>query len=177
VRDEAAVQREGRPRCSMRRIAGIVMIGGAILYVINPSFMSALAAPLPTWLRWVGVGLAALSLPALVWVQVTLGKFWSRNLQLQQSHELITTGPYGLVRHPMYLVIFTSMLAIALISANWLVIVPALVAIGVIYSRIPQEERMMLEAFPNAYADYIASTGRLIPRVRARQVSANQEES
>lgn len=170
-RDRAATEREGRGRLVIRRLAGIVMLSAALLYVVYPRWMDRLAAPLPTWLRWVGVGLGVLSLPALCWVQETLGKYWSRNLQLQDHHELITTGPYRWVRHPMYIVIFAAMTTLALVSANWLMIVPALVAIGVIYSRIHNEEAMLVEAFPDAYPAYIRRTGKLVPKLRARKTS------
>jgi protein-S-isoprenylcysteine O-methyltransferase Ste14 len=167
ARDRAATEREGKGRMVIRRLAGIVMISAAVLYVVYPRWMDRLSAPLPTGVRWAGVGLGVVSLPALCWVQETLGKYWSRNLQLQDHHELITTGPYRWVRHPMYLVIFAAMITLGLISANWLVIVPALVAIGAIYSRIPNEEAMLIEAFPESYPSYMKRTGRLFPKLRA----------
>ncbi len=170
-RDQAATEREGRGRLVIRRLAGIVMISAALLYVVYPRWMDWLAAPFPTWLRWMGVGLGVLSLPALFWVQETLGKYWSRNLQLQDHHELITMGPYRWVRHPMYVVIFTAMTTLALVSTNWLMIVPAVVAIGVIYSRIRNEEAMLVEAFPHAYPAYMKRTGKLLPKLRFRKTS------
>ena len=158
-------QREGKVR-AFRRVAGIFMILAAILYIIYPPFMDVLAAPFPLWLRWIGVGIAVLSLPFLAWVQDALGKQWSRNLQLQEKHQLITTGPYKLVRHPMYMVIFAAMSRIAIISANWLMIVPSLGAISVIYSRIDNEETMLKEAFPGEYETYMQRTGRFFPKLR-----------
>jgi protein-S-isoprenylcysteine O-methyltransferase Ste14 len=170
-RDQAATEREGKGRVIIRRLAGIVMISAALLYVLYPPWMDRLAAPIPTWLRWVGAGLGALSLPALCWIQETLGKHWSRNLQLQDHHELITTGPYRWVRHPMYDVIFAAMMTLSLVSANWLMIGPALAAIAVIYSRIGNEEAMLVEAFPHAYPAYVKRTGKLLPKLRFRQTS------
>lgn len=164
--DTESKQREGRSRLSIRRIAGIGMITAAVLYVIYPPFMDYLHAPLPQIVRLLGVALGLTSLPLLVWVLDALGRQWSRNLQLQEEHQLITDGPYRLVRHPMYTVIFMAMSTVAIVSANWLMIIPAVVAMGVIYSRIPKEEEMLKEAFPGEYEGYMAQTGRLLPRLR-----------
>ncbi|MDJ0755405.1 MAG: isoprenylcysteine carboxylmethyltransferase family protein [Ardenticatenaceae bacterium] len=164
--DAESKQREGRSRLGIRRIAGIGMITAAVLYVIYPPFMDYLHAPLPPIVRLLGVALGLTSLPLLVWVLDALGRQWSRNLQLQDEHQLITDGPYRLVRHPMYTVIFMAMSTVAIVSANWLMIVPAVVAMGVIYSRIPKEEAMLKEAFPGDYEGYMARTGRLLPRLR-----------
>lgn len=164
--DTETRQREGKVRV-FRRVAGIFMVSAALLYIFYPPFMDALAAPLPLWLRWIGVGIAVVSLPLLAWVQDALGKQWSRNLQLQAEHQLITTGPYRLVRHPMYTVIFMAMSSIAIISANWLMIVPALGAMMAIYSRIGNEESMLREAFPGEYEAYMRRTGRFLPRLRS----------
>ncbi|MCA9968920.1 MAG: isoprenylcysteine carboxylmethyltransferase family protein [Anaerolineales bacterium] len=162
--DETAVRREGRGKFLLRRISGGLMILGVLLYVIYPGWMAALAAPLPLWLRWLGVALGLSTLPLLVWVQQALGRHWSRNLQLQAEHQLITTGPYARIRHPMYLVIIASFVTVALLAANWLVILPAVGAIAAVYARIQNEEQMLVDAFPEAYPAYMQRTGRLLPR-------------
>lgn len=162
--DATSKRREGGKRLSVRRIAGISMISAAILYVLYPGFMATLQAPIPQAVRLFGVVLGLVSLPLLVWVLDALGRQWSRNLQLQEKHQLITTGPYRLVRHPMYTIIFMAMTTVALVSSNWLMIVPAVGAMGIIYSRIPQEEAMLIEAFPQEYEAYMAQTGKLFPR-------------
>lgn len=164
--DAESKAREGQQRLSIRRVAGIGMITAAVLYVVYPPFMVRLQAPLPTAVRLAGVVLGLVSVPLLIWVLDALGRQWSRNLQLQEKHQLITTGPYRLVRHPMYTVIFMAMSTVAIVSSNWLMIVPAVVAMGVIYGRIPQEEAMLIEAFPDEYKQYMAQTGRLLPRLK-----------
>jgi protein-S-isoprenylcysteine O-methyltransferase Ste14 len=157
--------REGGSRLKVRRLAGVVMIGGALLYVLYPPFMAWLSLPIPTAVRWFGIGMAVVSLPLLAWVLQALGKQWSRNLQLQDDHELITDGPYKRVRHPMYTIIFLTMSSLAFISANLLIIIPAVVAMGAIYSRIDKEEAMLKEAFPGQYEQYMNRTGKLLPKL------------
>lgn len=163
--DDTAVQQEGRAVYWLRRIAGRLMIVAVILYLIYPPFMASLAAPLPDAVRWLGFGVGIVSLPLLIWVQRALGRQWSRNLQLQDEHQLVTSGPYALVRHPMYSVISLSFLTVALIAANWLVIVFAIGSFAAIFARIRSEEEMMLAAFPDEYPAYKRRTGRLLPRL------------
>jgi protein-S-isoprenylcysteine O-methyltransferase Ste14 len=160
--------KEASGRLLIRRVAGLLMILSAALYIVHPPFMRALGAPIPLWLRWFGVGLAALTIPLLIWVLRALGRQWSRRLELQQDHQLITEGPYSWVRHPMYVVIFLSMSCLALISANWLLIGLALLSILSIYSRIGQEEEMMLTQFPEEYRIYQENTGGLFPKLWLR---------
>jgi protein-S-isoprenylcysteine O-methyltransferase Ste14 len=158
-------EKESSGRLLIRKVAGLLMIATAVVYIIHPSFLTAVRAPIPFWLRWFGVGLAAATIPLLIWVLQTLGKQWSRKLELREDHQLITDGPYGWVRHPMYVLVFLSMSCLALISANWVLIGLALFAIVSIYSRIGQEERMMLSQFPEEYRRYLESTGRLFPKL------------
>jgi protein-S-isoprenylcysteine O-methyltransferase Ste14 len=149
----------------IRRVSGLLMTAAAILYIVHPPFVGALSAPIPVWLRWCGVGLAAVSIPLLVWILRALGKQWSRKLELRKDHELVTSGPYAWVRHPMYVLILLSMSSLALISANWPLISLALICIISIYSRIGQEEEMMIQKFGNEYRLYQTTTGRLFPRL------------
>jgi protein-S-isoprenylcysteine O-methyltransferase Ste14 len=125
--------------------------------------MRFLGVPLPAWIRWLGAGLAVVSLPLLVWAHGALGRHWSTNLQFEASHNLITTGPYRWVRHPMYTVLFSFFTGLGLLSANGLII--GLVAVVVIGARIPKEEAMMVAQFGDTYQTYMQRTGRLLPRL------------
>jgi protein-S-isoprenylcysteine O-methyltransferase Ste14 len=65
----------------------------------------------------------------------------------------------------MYTAIFTLLIAFSLLSANWLIVLPCIVGIIVVYARINKEERMMIEQFGGEYRDYMKHTGRLLPRL------------
>jgi len=142
------------------------MIGG-LMYVIAPQRMRWATLPLPTWSRWVGVGLGVISNPLLLWTHHALGKNWSGTLEIKEEHTLVTSGPYRWVRHPMYTTFFVSGLASLLVSANgvigggWLgqAIVAAL--------RVGDEEALMIEEYGDQYRAYMQRTGRFLPRIRA----------
>jgi protein-S-isoprenylcysteine O-methyltransferase Ste14 len=163
VKDEA-VEREGRWSILLRLVLFLYMLAAVVLYAINSAWLTAFAIPLPTWSRWLGVGLGVAGLLLLIWVQHTLGRHWSTNLQLGEEHTLVTSGPYRWARHPMYTALFGFFVGLALVSASWLVVLLVVAAILVLYARIGKEEAMMVEQFGDEYRAYMQQTGRFLPR-------------
>jgi protein-S-isoprenylcysteine O-methyltransferase Ste14 len=98
------------------------------------------------------------------WARVTLGMEWSSQLQIREHHHLVTKGPYARIRHPIYAALLLFLIAIALITANWLLVLFLLASVWVYLVRIPQEERMMIETFGEAYLAYKEKTGGLFPK-------------
>ena len=148
----------------MRGFLFLYMVVVVVIYVINPDWLAKFAIPLPSWIRWIGAILGALSLPFLVWVHHTLGEEWSTNLRLREEHQLVTSGPYRWVRHPMYTVLFSFFIGLTLLSASWLVFALVAASIVVLYRRIGIEEGMMIEQFGDEYRAYMKYTGRLLPQ-------------
>jgi protein-S-isoprenylcysteine O-methyltransferase Ste14 len=95
---------------------------------------------------------------------VDLGTNWSITLEVREKHQLITSGIYRWVRHPMYLSLLIYSLGQALVVPNWLVGPSYGVAMLLIFAcRLGPEERMMTEQFGQAYEAYRAISKRLIP--------------
>ena len=84
-----------------------------------------------------------------------------------EPRELKTTGPYRFIRHPMYTAGMSFMTASACLSGNGLILAGAVLYAGALAFRTRAEERMLLRAFGEAYAEYRARTGRLWPRWRS----------
>ncbi len=96
-----------------------------------------------------------------------LGTNWSPSLEIGAQQTLITRGVYARIRHPMYASQLLLGLAQALLLQNWVAGCAGLMAFLAMYLvRIPQEERMMLDHFGDAYRAYCARTGRILPRFR-----------
>jgi len=96
-----------------------------------------------------------------------LGTNWSITLQLREGHHLVTQGVYRRIRHPMYTALFLYSIGQTLALPNWFAGPSYLVTFGILYVlRVRQEERMMLSKFGADYEVYMASTGRLLPRIR-----------
>jgi protein-S-isoprenylcysteine O-methyltransferase Ste14 len=95
-----------------------------------------------------------------------LGTNWSITLQVREHHRLVTEGVYRHVRHPMYTALFFYSVGQLLVLPNWVAGPANLVTFGTLFMfRVRDEEQMMLEAFGDQYASYMATTKRLIPGV------------
>jgi protein-S-isoprenylcysteine O-methyltransferase Ste14 len=114
-------------------------------------------------IRIAGLALVAFGFFLMNWSVVALGKQFSVEVTLQKDHQLITSGPYQAVRHPRYLGILIFMIGMALVFASWIALSVCLPLLGVLISRIRDEEIMMREAFPTEWEAYQKRTNRLIP--------------
>jgi protein-S-isoprenylcysteine O-methyltransferase Ste14 len=163
--DKQAVAREGGTGAIIFRIAiFFALIVFLVMYFLGMKWIDAFLFPLPAWLRWTGFGVGILSVVFWTWTQVTLDTQWSAQLQLTRDHHLVTTGPYARIRHPLYLAMFGWAAALGLLTANWIFIAVAVLSIAGTIARVPKEEQMMIEAFGNAYKDYMKRTGRFFPK-------------
>lgn len=151
------------------RISGLLGLIGFVAvigFIINPDWLAFARLPFPVWLRWAGVVLALSGFALLQWAQLTLGKSWSDTPRMMKGQTLITSGPYQLIRHPIYTAFLLILGSTLLISANWLIGLAWLGMTAVeVVSRIRFEESLLLEYFGDQYRDYMKKTGRLLPRV------------
>jgi protein-S-isoprenylcysteine O-methyltransferase Ste14 len=116
-------------------------------------------------------GIGTMLLAAAVWLfwraHRDLGANWSPSLEIGAQHTLVTRGVYGTIRHPMYGSHLLWSLAQGLLLQNWIAGFAGLGTFLPMYLvRIPREEQMMLDHFGDAYRDYRARTGRIVPRLR-----------
>ena len=139
----------------------IIVIGGVVIRVLRPSGPNGLAVQ-ASGIRAIGAALVACGLGTAVWARVTLGRNWGMPMTEKDEPELVTSGPYRLVRHPIYsgLVLATIGTALA-VSLGWLV-VAGVICVYFAYSAV-MEERTLTEQFPEAYPRYRARTKLLIP--------------
>jgi protein-S-isoprenylcysteine O-methyltransferase Ste14 len=120
---------------------------------------------LPLWLQITGVIIGAAALSLFIWVHHHLGKYFSINLKVYQEHQLVDTGPYSMVRHPMYTAFYLLHIAAFLLTANWFIGVTWTAGLtAIIFLRIDREEKMMLQIFGDKYRLYMARTGRFLPK-------------
>jgi len=115
---------------------------------------------------WLGVLFAAAALLLFHGTHVALGRNWSVSLQLRKDHQLITSGIYRHVRHPMYTAFWLWAIAQACLLPNWFAGVAGLMGFGFLFfGRIAREEQMMLESFGDEYRDYMSKTYRIFPLI------------
>ena len=117
-----------------------------------------------SWRAGVGLVLFALGLGFAIWARIHIGRNWGVPMTRKDEPELVTSGPYHLVRHPIYSGILTAGVGTAVaLSWVWLIVV-ALAGVYFIYSATI-EERYMAEQFPDRYPAYKRSTKMLLPLI------------
>lgn len=157
--------KEGRLHTALRLVVGLPWILSLLAYIFVPAWFAWARLALPEPLRWMGVILALISLPLIVWVQQALGANFSTTLHVREQHTLATGGPYRWVRHPMYTVLVLQITSLLLLTSNWLVGgVPLLALLLIVITRIDNEERTMITKFGDQYRAYMQQTGRFLPR-------------
>lgn len=124
------------------------------------------AAPLHPGIpgQWAGVGLCLAGFGFAIWARTHLGRNWGMPMSLRQGHELVTSGPYTYVRHPIYTGIMLAMIGSALaVGLLWLLLFALYFAYFLFSART--EEKMMLAQFPDTYPAYRRRTKMLLPFV------------
>jgi protein-S-isoprenylcysteine O-methyltransferase Ste14 len=155
------------PTLILGRVAvALPLFLGVLTYLANPRWMSWSELALPAWARWTGVVLGLAMVPAAYWVFRTLGRNVSETVLTREHHELVTTGPYRVIRHPLYAMAVGLFLAVGLMAASWFILLFALIALASIrLVVVPLEERELEAKFGDAYRAYVRRTGALLPRV------------
>lgn len=154
-----------------RRAYTLPLLAGILLMMVLPAYHGPLAIlfhPIlarTSPLAWTGAGAAALGFAIALWARITLGRNWSGVVTLKADHELVTSGPYATIRHPIYTAILLLFLGLALSIAT----PGALLGIACIFwscwVKLKQEEALMLGQFPESYPAYMARTHRLVPHL------------
>lgn len=165
VSTKRAVYRE--PRTQRLRywvllvIAYLLMFYGPRLpYPLNLGIIPHVA---PT--AWAAAVLCVIGLVFSVWARVTLGRNWSGVVTLKEGHELVERGPYRFVRHPIYTGILTMFLATALAQGRLSGFIGTLLLFASFWIKLRDEEKLMLQQFPERYTDYRRRAKRIIPFV------------
>ncbi len=142
------------------RIRGVILIVALVL--IRTGAFRHSGVNTSAWREGVGFCLFALGLVFAIWARLHIGRNWGVPMSQKDQPELVTSGPYRLVRHPIYtgILVAGAGTAIALSWAGFFVV--ALAGTYFIYSATV-EERYLTAEFPDAYPAYKSTTKMLVP--------------
>lgn len=158
----ASGAKQGRTRWGRFAVVRVVLVLVVLLLVRDNSFKGQSEKDPLLW----GVGLAVFvaGLLLALWARHDLGRNWGMPMSEKTDPELVTSGPYRRVRHPIYSGLILAMLGTSIaVGWYWLIAVGAL-GFYFVYSAL-NEERYMTGVFPDAYPAYKRSTKMLIPFV------------
>jgi protein-S-isoprenylcysteine O-methyltransferase Ste14 len=152
-------------RTNWTRFAGVrVALILIVLVLVRTRVFKGRVATDNPWLLGIGLAVFLLGLALAIWARVYLGRNWGMPMSQRDDPELVTTGPYSRVRHPIYTGIILAMVGTTIaVSLYWLVAVIVLSAYF-LYSAVV-EEHSMARLFPGSYPDYKRSTKMLVPFV------------
>ncbi|HKD54316.1 MAG TPA: isoprenylcysteine carboxylmethyltransferase family protein [Steroidobacteraceae bacterium] len=145
------------------------LAAGAVLIAWPWSWLGVRLWPRSFGAYWFGVAVLAAGLAFSVWARVHLGRNWSGSVTVKEGHELIRTGPYALVRHPIYTGLIIAVAGTAITSGT----VRALLGLAIVAAslawKLRAEESFMRETFRGEYERYSAQVPALIPFTKPRQ--------
>jgi protein-S-isoprenylcysteine O-methyltransferase Ste14 len=113
--------------------------------------------------KWTGIALTVAGLGLCLWARRELADNWSDKVALKVDHELIRTGPYKLLRHPIYSGVLLAMAGTALAIGEWKGVVAFSVMVINYAIKASREERILVNKFGQAYQEYKRQAGFLVP--------------
>lgn len=128
-----------------------------------PSWLHQRLLPRAAWEFWTAAVIIALGLLFTVWARVHLGANWSGVVTIKQGHELIDTGPYAVVRHPIYSGLLAAFIGSAVAIGEWRGVLAVLIASAAFWRKLGLEERWMTERFGERYRVYRERVPALVP--------------
>lgn len=146
------------------RIGGLMLWLSPLVYLLNPAWMAWSKIGLPEWVRWLGVGLGILCIFGIYWLFSSIGSGITPTSATRKEHQLVTSGPYRWVRHPLYTVGSSMFIAFGMMADNWFIALLGILAFIAMAARTPKEEANLIEKFGDEYREYMKRTGRFFPR-------------
>ena len=167
--EEGVIERkdEGWPTLILRMVFALPLFAVLLLNIFYPRLLTWAKIDLPLYIRIIGAVIAVICVPLVWWVFHSIGNFVSETILTKDNHQLVTSGPYRRVRHPLYTSTLLLLFSISLVFGDWIVFGYTLA--GVIAFRllvIPAEEERLLDSFGEDYECYQSRTGALLPWIR-----------
>jgi protein-S-isoprenylcysteine O-methyltransferase Ste14 len=142
------------------RIRAVIVVAAIVL--IRAGAFRGHGITTDPWRAGLGLFLFALGIAFAIAARLRIGRNWGTPMAQKDDPELVTSGPYHLVRHPIYSGILVAAVGTA-VALNWLWLsVVVLIGIYLIYCATV-EERYLTAQFPNTYPAYRRSTKMLVP--------------
>ncbi len=159
-------QEEGILMVILRVVFGLALWLSALLYLVYPAWLAWSQVDLQLWLRWAGAGLMVLCVPLFYWLFSSLDRNITGTVAIRKDHNLVTSGPYAYVRHPLYSVGLLAFSGFVLLTSSWWIAFLVVMTGIYLVRRTPLEEKRLLERFGDEYREYMQNTGRYLPRLR-----------
>ena len=146
------------------RQAHVIAVNVALLLLILPvPGLTQRLLPENALFPAVGLAIQAASVVLAIWARRHLGSNWSGEVRIANGHELVRSGPYRFVRHPIYTALVGMYIGTGLISGQMHALVALALVLLAYWRKIQLEERALADAFPSDHARYRGETWAWIP--------------
>lgn len=115
--------------------------------------------------EWLGVVLVSAGVGVALWARWHLGSNWSGAVSLKEGHELIRTGPYRAIRHPIYTGILLALIGTVVAQGEVRGVIAIAIAWLSFYVKARREELFLAQEFGHSFAEHVKHTGMFLPRV------------
>src|SRR6476646_11459021 len=161
---ESHLAHEARPLLIIRPLLGFPWYAVVLCWFFAPQRVRWSFVSMPGWLRIGGLLLGALGLLLLWRSHAAMGRNFRPTLEISPQQELVTSGPYAFVRHPLYAAFLLMLASTGLLSSNWFIgVVGVLLIASITVVRIPAEEALLSQRFGASYRKYREHTPALLP--------------
>ena len=157
-----------RESLSSRFLHVLPLVLAAVLLwapVLPVPFLGERLFPMSAWIFGVGALITGMGLLFTVSARRRLGQNWSGTVTIKDNHELITTGPYAIVRHPIYSGLLLAFVGSAIARGEWRGVVAVALVWWSFWRKSRIEELWMFQQFGDAYERYRRHVAALIPFV------------
>ena len=145
-----------------------VMVTSYVLMFNDPLSLGWLGrrfVPVSPLVEALGAGIAALGIAFAIWARRHLGENWSATITLKEGHELIRSGPYRHIRHPIYTGMLTGLAGTALALGEYRALLSLAIAVSAFYFKARKEERYLVQEFGDGFREHREHTGMFLPRL------------
>jgi protein-S-isoprenylcysteine O-methyltransferase Ste14 len=157
------MKHEGPATFMVLRIIGMVLWLTYFLFPVVPGLFEPVRFQTGIVLQLTGLFLAVTAIPMGVSVFRNLGRNITDTVQTRANHQLVTTGIYRYIRHPLYTTGFFLFFGLGLLSGIWPALILSVVVMVTLHLRTFEEERRLIAEFGERYQQYIRTTGKFFP--------------
>jgi protein-S-isoprenylcysteine O-methyltransferase Ste14 len=158
------------PGARRERLYGLVVAFGLMMIVVAPFLLVLRGFQIwinPPLFAWGMLLVVAAGIALCWWAKLHLGSLWSANVTRKEGHRVVDSGPYRLVRHPIYTGFIVMYLGLAILCGSVLALVGvAVITVGLWLKARVEEQFLSEELGAAAYGAYKARTPMLVPRMR-----------
>lgn len=144
------------------------MVLGAFFLVFNDRWVHGWLRirlfPRAEWIDVAGVVVTAAGVALAIWARFYLGQNWSSAVSVKVGHELIRSGPYRWVRHPIYTGLLLGMVGTAVVRGQVRGLLGIALLLAGFWVKLGLEEQFMRQTFGEEYEEYSRKTGALVPK-------------